>query len=166
EKRKEKKRKKDKKDKEKKDGKEKKEKDRSEGKRKDKKAKKDKHQDKKKDQEKSKSSTPDEKKIYWQFEGCNGEKLYLNNVPKKKPPVPVKPPVKSPHPDTKYLSQILSVPKQDQWCGDDDQEWLFNRKEGPACKKPPAEDPQVQVWSEAKHIESVDAWVSPYVIPY
>nr|GFA71090.1 hypothetical protein [Tanacetum cinerariifolium] len=81
----------------------------------------------------------------------------------KKPPVPVKPPVKPPHPDTKYLSQILSVPKPDQWCGEDDQEWLFNRKEG---KKPPAEDPQVQVWSEAKHIESVDAWALPYVIPY
>nr|GEX85316.1 ribonuclease H-like domain, reverse transcriptase, RNA-dependent DNA polymerase [Tanacetum cinerariifolium] len=58
-------------------------------------------------------------------------------VPKKKPPVPVKPP----HPDTKYLSQILSVPKPDQLCGDDDLEWLFNRKEG---KKPPTEDPQVQ----------------------
>nr|GEZ93807.1 hypothetical protein [Tanacetum cinerariifolium] len=84
-------------------------------------------------------------------------------VPKKKPPVPVKPPVKPPHPDTKYLCQILSVPKPDHWCGDDDQEWLFNCKEG---KKPPAEDPQVQVWSEAKHIESVDAWAMPYVIPY
>nr|GEY71424.1 ribonuclease H-like domain, reverse transcriptase, RNA-dependent DNA polymerase [Tanacetum cinerariifolium] len=52
-------------------------------------------------------------------------------VPKKKPPVPVKPPVKPPHPDTKYLSQILSVLKPDQLCGNDDQEWLFNRKEGP-----------------------------------
>nr|GFB09456.1 hypothetical protein [Tanacetum cinerariifolium] len=62
-------------------------------------------------------------------------------VPKKKPPVPVKPPVKPPYPDTKYLSQILSVPKPDQLCGDDDLEWLFNHKE---AKKPPAEDPQVQ----------------------
>nr|GEX38760.1 zinc finger, CCHC-type [Tanacetum cinerariifolium] len=73
-------------------------------------------------------------------------------VPKKKPPVPVKLPVKPPHPDTKYLSQILSVLKPNQLCGDDDLEWLFNRKEG---KKPPVEDPQVQLWSEAKHIESV-----------
>ncbi|GJW46467.1 hypothetical protein Tco_0078113 [Tanacetum coccineum] len=87
-------------------------------------------------------------------------------VSKKKPPVPVEPPVKPPHPDTKYLSKILSVPKLDQWCGDDDQEWLFNSKEGPTCKKPPTEDPQVQVWSEAKHIESVDVCALPYVIPY
>nr|GEX54107.1 hypothetical protein [Tanacetum cinerariifolium] len=58
-------------------------------------------------------------------------------APKKKPPVPVKPP----HPNTKYLSQILSVPKPDQLYGDDDLEWLFNRKEG---KKPPAEDPQLE----------------------
>nr|GEU59827.1 cysteine-rich repeat secretory protein 12-like [Tanacetum cinerariifolium] len=63
------------------------------------------------------------------------------SVPKKKPPVPVKPPVKPPHSDTKYQSQILSVPKPDQLCGYDDLEWLFNRKE---CKKPPAEGPQVQ----------------------
>lgn len=87
-------------------------------------------------------------------------------VPKKKPPVPVEPPVKPPHPDTKYLSRILTVPKLDQWCGDDNQEWLFNSKEGPTCKKPPTEDPQVQVWSEAKHIESVDVCALPYVIPY
>ncbi|PWA77817.1 hypothetical protein CTI12_AA220490 [Artemisia annua] len=87
-------------------------------------------------------------------------------VPKKKPPVPVEPPVKPPHPDTKYLSRILTVPKLDQWCGDDNQEWLFNSKEGPTSKKPPTEDPQVQVWSEAKHIESVDVCALPYVIPY
>nr|GEZ12721.1 hypothetical protein [Tanacetum cinerariifolium] len=43
-------------------------------------------------------------------------------VPKKKPPVPVKRPAKPPHPDTKYLSQILSVPKPDQLCSDDDLE--------------------------------------------
>nr|GFC25732.1 hypothetical protein [Tanacetum cinerariifolium] len=43
-------------------------------------------------------------------------------VRKKKPPVPVKRPVKPPHPDTKYLSQILSVPKPDQLCSDDDLE--------------------------------------------
>nr|GFA68006.1 hypothetical protein [Tanacetum cinerariifolium] len=43
-------------------------------------------------------------------------------VPKKKPPVPVKQLVKPPDPDTKYLSQILSVPKPDQLCSDDDLE--------------------------------------------
>nr|GEW99452.1 zinc finger, CCHC-type [Tanacetum cinerariifolium] len=60
-------------------------------------------------------------------------------VPKKKPPVPVKPPVKPPYPDTKYLSQILSVLKPDRFCGNDELKWLFDRKEG---KKPQVEDPQ------------------------
>nr|GFB03734.1 hypothetical protein [Tanacetum cinerariifolium] len=44
------------------------------------------------------------------------------HVPKKKPPVPVKRPVKPPHPDTKYSRQILSVIKPDQLCSDDDLE--------------------------------------------
>ncbi|KAK9058477.1 hypothetical protein SSX86_023319 [Deinandra increscens subsp. villosa] len=77
-------------------------------------------------------------------------------IPKKKPP----------HPDTKYLTQILSVPKLEPWCGSDDQEWLFSRKAGPTSKKPPIKEPEVQVWSEAKHIESVDVCALPYVIPY
>lgn len=80
-------------------------------------------------------------------------------LPKKKP----EPPTKPPHPDTKYLNQILSVPKLDQWCGFDDQEWLFSRKDS---KKTRMEEHQVQVWSEAKHIESVDVCALPYVIPY
>lgn len=82
------------------------------------------------------------------------------------PPPP--PPKKPPHPDTKYLNQILSVPKLDEWCGFDDQEWLFNNKTGrPVSKKPELHDQvQVQVWSEAKHIESVDVCALPYVIPY
>nr|GEY72985.1 zinc finger, CCHC-type [Tanacetum cinerariifolium] len=66
--------------------------------------------------------------------------------------------VKPPHPDTKYLSQILSVPKPDQFCGDDDLEWLFNRKEG---KKPPAEDPQVQ---EMKVDGNIDKYKARLVI--
>nr|GEZ00514.1 hypothetical protein [Tanacetum cinerariifolium] len=78
-------------------------------------------------------------------------------VPKKKPPVPVKPPVKPPHPDTKYLSQILSVLKPDQLCSDDDLEWLFNRKEG---KKPPAEDPRVQACRPGAYKPYVDHGLS------
>ncbi|XP_076915498.1 uncharacterized protein LOC143574869 [Bidens hawaiensis] len=81
----------------------------------------------------------------------------------KPPPPPKK---KPPHPDTKYLNQILSVPKPDQWCSLDDQEWLFTSKAGPASNKPPTDDLEVQVWSEAKHIKSVDVCALPYVIPY
>ncbi|KAI3826621.1 hypothetical protein L1987_00670 [Smallanthus sonchifolius] len=78
------------------------------------------------------------------------------SIPKKKPP----------HPDTKYLTQILSVPKLDQWCGTDDQEWLFSSRAGPTSKKPPTDELDIQVWSEAKHIESADVCALPYVIPY
>ncbi|KAL7615839.1 hypothetical protein Lser_V15G02721 [Lactuca serriola] len=75
--------------------------------------------------------------------------------------------VKPPHPDTKYLNQILTVPKPDEWGGVDDQEWLFSTSAPPPL--PPREAAtmaDVQVWSEAKHIESVDVCALPYVIPY
>ncbi|KAL8214251.1 hypothetical protein R6Q57_003700 [Mikania cordata] len=78
------------------------------------------------------------------------------HIPKKKPP----------HPDTKYLNQILSVPKLDQWCGLDGHEWLVSSKARSITKKPPVDEFEVQVWSEAKHIESVDICALPYVIPY
>nr|XP_043609422.1 WAS/WASL-interacting protein family member 2-like [Erigeron canadensis]XP_043609423.1 WAS/WASL-interacting protein family member 2-like [Erigeron canadensis]XP_043609424.1 WAS/WASL-interacting protein family member 2-like [Erigeron canadensis] len=82
------------------------------------------------------------------------------------PPMPI-PQKKPPHPDTKYLNQVLSVPKLDPWCAFDDQEWLYNSKTGrPVSEKPTTEELQVQVWSEAKHIESVDVCALPYVIPY
>nr|GFA52012.1 hypothetical protein [Tanacetum cinerariifolium] len=66
--------------------------------------------------------------------------------------------VAAPPPHPVVVNKVL-----DQLCSDDDLEWLFNRKEG---KKPPAEDPQVHVWSEPKHIESVGVCALPYVIPY
>ncbi|KAK9068714.1 hypothetical protein SSX86_012829 [Deinandra increscens subsp. villosa] len=81
------------------------------------------------------------------------------------PPLPI-PKKKPPHPDSKYLNQILSVPKLDQWCGLDDQEWLFSKKARPTFMKPSIRELEVQVWSEAKHIESVDVFALPYVIPY
>nr|GFB26654.1 hypothetical protein [Tanacetum cinerariifolium] len=52
----------------------------------------------------------------------NNETAPPLHVPKKNPPVPVKQLVKPPHPDTKYLSKILSVLKPDQLCSDDDLE--------------------------------------------
>ncbi|KAL2469470.1 Uncharacterized protein Adt_37606 [Abeliophyllum distichum] len=39
-----------------------------------------------------------------------------------------------PHPDTKYLSEVLAVPKM-EWPDVDDQEWLFTRKEPPSNSK-------------------------------
>lgn len=73
-----------------------------------------------------------------------------------------------PHPDSKYLSQILTVPTVGDWSDDDDQEWLFSKK-GPPNKpesEPVVETEELHVWSEAVHIESADVCALPYVIPY
>ncbi|VFQ64630.1 unnamed protein product [Cuscuta campestris] len=75
---------------------------------------------------------------------------------------------KSPHPDTKYLSQILTVPKIEELidCDDDDNEWLFGTKK-PSVRKPGVgPNEELQVWSEARHLESADIYALPYVIPY
>ncbi|KAI4317359.1 hypothetical protein L6164_025232 [Bauhinia variegata] len=86
--------------------------------------------------------------------------------------VPVDPlsgetPAKPPHPDSKYLSQVYSVPKM-EWSDFDDQEWLFGNSSQE--KKPMAESSEVgetlQVWAEALHIEPADVCALPYVIPY
>ncbi|XP_055813571.1 uncharacterized protein LOC129883046 [Solanum dulcamara] len=73
-----------------------------------------------------------------------------------------------PHPDSKYLNQILSVPKMDEWSGFDDQEWLFGSK-STLVRKPDVcldEVKDHRVWSEALRIESADVYALPYVIPY
>ncbi|KAL3517842.1 hypothetical protein ACH5RR_020431 [Cinchona calisaya] len=76
--------------------------------------------------------------------------------------------VKPPHPDAKYLSEILSVPKV-EWSDVDEQKWLFN-SEGHHRKKPKYVSPMIkeskQVWAEALQIESADVTALPYVIPY
>ncbi|KAA8548373.1 hypothetical protein F0562_000057 [Nyssa sinensis] len=73
------------------------------------------------------------------------------------------------HPDSKYLSQVLSVPKMDEWSDFDDQEWLFS------CNDPPSKKLEVSsvgineaplVWAEALQIDSADVCALPYVIPY
>lgn len=72
-----------------------------------------------------------------------------------------------PHPDSKYLAEVLTVPKMD-WSELDDQEWLFS-KAGPGVKHNVGSDwdsEDRQVWSEAVHIESADVCALPYVIPY
>ncbi|XP_062174359.1 DEAD-box ATP-dependent RNA helicase 42 isoform X3 [Alnus glutinosa] len=76
---------------------------------------------------------------------------------------------KPPHPDSKYLIQILSIPKVEELSDIDDQEWLFSSN----ClqsKKSKAGSPRVEgtqhVWAEAFQIESADVYALPYVIPY
>lgn len=73
-----------------------------------------------------------------------------------------------PHPDSKYLSQILTVPTVGDWSEDVDEEWLFSKK-GPPNKpesEPVGVTEELQVWSEAVHIESAGVCALPYVIPY
>lgn len=77
---------------------------------------------------------------------------------------------KPPHPDSKYLSQVLSVPKVDVIGSDfDEQEWLFDES-GSQLKRPkigcPEFDETPLVWAEAQRIESADIYALPYVIPY
>ncbi|XP_059632130.1 uncharacterized protein LOC132274812 [Cornus florida] len=75
---------------------------------------------------------------------------------------------KPPHPDSMYLSQVLSVPKMEEWFDFDDQEWLFNSNSHSSNPKVGSvgtnETPQV--WAKAQHIESADVCALPYVIPY
>ena len=76
---------------------------------------------------------------------------------------------KPPHPDTKYLSQVYSIPKTEVWSDFDDQEWLFgsgcSQERKPVVKSSEAGD-TLQVWAEAVHIEPADIFALPYVIPY
>ncbi|KDP45290.1 hypothetical protein JCGZ_15155 [Jatropha curcas] len=74
-----------------------------------------------------------------------------------------------PHPDTKYLSQILSIPEMEEWSDASDQEWLFSSN-SLQRKKPRISSPGVdgipQVWAEALRLDSADISALPYVIPY
>ncbi|KAL8128592.1 hypothetical protein V2J09_017747 [Rumex salicifolius] len=74
-----------------------------------------------------------------------------------------------PHPDTKYLTQVLSVPQMEEWSAFDEHEWLF-RSSHSQLNKPKEEIARVdeiiqQVWAEAVRIESADVYALPYVIP-
>ena len=74
---------------------------------------------------------------------------------------------KPPHSDSKFLSQIYSLPKTEEWPEYDDQEWLFSSSDHPLKPKvesEPEEEPQV--WAEGLKIESVDVFALPYVMPY
>ena len=83
----------------------------------------------------------------------------------RKPDAPAKP---SPHPDTKYLSQILSVPKLDE-PDYDVEEWLFNSNSS-STREPEVEpsgiDETLQVWARALWLKPIDVYALPYVIPH
>ncbi|GFQ04284.1 hypothetical protein PHJA_002572300 [Phtheirospermum japonicum] len=73
---------------------------------------------------------------------------------------------RSPHPDSKYLAEVLTVPENmSDWFDNDEQDWLFSKKVQSKAKLVPAGE-DVRVWSEAVHIESADVCALPYVIPY
>ncbi|XP_022733182.1 DNA ligase 1-like [Durio zibethinus] len=76
---------------------------------------------------------------------------------------------KPPHPDSKYLSQVLLVPKMEKWSDFDDQEWLFHSNESQSKKLKVGFseiDEAPQVWAGPLQIESADICALPYVIPY
>jgi hypothetical protein len=76
---------------------------------------------------------------------------------------------KQPHPDSKYLPEVLTVPKMEEWLEFEDQEWLFQSTNSQA-KKPKVGlsgvDETPMVWSEALQIETADVYALPYVMPY
>ncbi|KAL6661079.1 hypothetical protein ACP70R_000463 [Stipagrostis hirtigluma subsp. patula] len=73
--------------------------------------------------------------------------------------------LKPPHPDTKYLSQVYSIPSGDVFSKCMDQGWLFSgdhveQKKGVSEA---AESPQV--WAEAQLIGSAEVVALPYIVP-
>ncbi|XP_068655320.1 uncharacterized protein [Aristolochia californica] len=80
---------------------------------------------------------------------------------------------KPPHPDVKYLSQIYSIPKMDEWIDfGDDQEWLLggekSRRQEAKVEHEVVETGVARplVWADAMQIESADICALPYVIPH
>ncbi|KAG6574847.1 hypothetical protein SDJN03_25486, partial [Cucurbita argyrosperma subsp. sororia] len=80
-------------------------------------------------------------------------------------PQPTATPKRSPHPDSKLLSQVYSVPKMEELSDSDNQDWLFSSSKPKLEASAMAEDTS-QVWAEAMQIDSVDVFALPYVIPY
>ncbi|KAL6497856.1 hypothetical protein OROHE_026883 [Orobanche hederae] len=109
--------------------------------------------------------------------GVNGILEGRKDISSPPSSAPVKPPKekvgfsmkKAPHPDLKYLSQILTVPKLDspRFDNDDDQDWTFCCKDS---KKPESGHSETEctkrVWADAVRLESADVTAFPYVVPY
>ncbi|KAL0737859.1 hypothetical protein Bca4012_014069 [Brassica carinata] len=77
---------------------------------------------------------------------------------------------KPPHPDLKYLDQILSVPTRELFLEvDNDEEWLYvplGVKLKKARTYSPDSGESMQVWNQAFKIESADILALPYVVPF
>ncbi|KAL1207471.1 hypothetical protein V5N11_007064 [Cardamine amara subsp. amara] len=74
---------------------------------------------------------------------------------------------KPPHPDLKYLNQILNVPQRELLLVvDDDEEWLFGQSLKKARTESPDSGESLQVWNKAFSIESADIVALPYVVPF
>ncbi|KAK4752413.1 hypothetical protein SAY87_021211 [Trapa incisa] len=79
------------------------------------------------------------------------------------------PSVRPPHPDSKYLDDILSrVPRMEELPGlVDDQGWLFDSKSENSKRSNNVLVDQIpQVWGESLHIRSADIYALPYVVPF
>ncbi|KAG8098927.1 hypothetical protein GUJ93_ZPchr0013g35730 [Zizania palustris] len=78
---------------------------------------------------------------------------------------------KLPHPDSKYLNQIYSIPEVPQmmeWDLHDHEDWLFDHGRTQP-KKPELEteaDGAPQVWDQTLKIDPADVIALPYVIPF
>lgn len=70
-----------------------------------------------------------------------------------------------PHPDTKYLSQVYSIPAVEDCSEYVDQDWLFSgdRVHQKSTVLEAAQPPQV--WAEAEIIDCADVVAMPYVFP-
>uniref|UniRef100_A0ACD6AM06 Uncharacterized protein n=1 Tax=Avena sativa TaxID=4498 RepID=A0ACD6AM06_AVESA len=70
-----------------------------------------------------------------------------------------------PHPDTKYLSQVYSIPAVGDCSEFIDQDWLFSGDHVHQKSTILEAAKPLQVWSEAKPIDSADVIAMPYVVP-
>ncbi|KAK4743929.1 hypothetical protein SAY87_010241 [Trapa incisa] len=83
----------------------------------------------------------------------------LNEVPSVGPP----------HPDSRYLDEILSRVTRMEELPElgDDQGWLFDSKSEDSKKSHHMQVDQLpQVWGESLHIGSADIYALPYVVPF
>ncbi|OEL34171.1 hypothetical protein BAE44_0004810 [Dichanthelium oligosanthes] len=73
--------------------------------------------------------------------------------------------LKQPHPDTKYLSQLYSIPSAPEFLDYINQDWLFSQDcdERKTVAFEAAESDQV--WSDAQLIDTADVIALPYVVP-
>ncbi|KAG2580138.1 hypothetical protein PVAP13_6NG319000 [Panicum virgatum] len=70
-----------------------------------------------------------------------------------------------PHPDTKYLNQLYSIPPAQDFSDFIDQDWLFSQ-DGEERKTAAFEAAESdQVWSDAQIIDTAGVIALPYVVP-